>query len=76
MDKPPLAEQKEIKENEIKRISSPTYYDQITNQYPQIDLNTYKYLLDIIIRVVKTQSRGLFVESYCPILFFQLYLLK
>jgi hypothetical protein len=36
---------KENKENVIKRISSPTYYDEITNQYPQIDLQTYKHLL-------------------------------
>ena len=52
---------KENKDNVIKRISSPTFYDEITNQYPLIDIQTYKLLLKGYI--VKCQNSNIEVSE-------------
>tara|TARA_Y100000590_G_C15659564_1_gene992040 strand:+ start:677 stop:1312 length:636 start_codon:yes stop_codon:yes gene_type:complete len=66
-----VVKQKEIKENVIKRISSPTYYDQITNRYPLIDSKTYKYLLDGYVTKCQNTSEEISEREFRNILFIE-----
>ena len=63
--------EKEIKENAIERISSPTYYHEITNRYPLIDLKTYKYLFDGYVRKCQNTSEEISVRKFENILFIE-----